>query len=126
MKRHFLLPALLALLAAPAFAAGPGPICAAKQAGIEAEIAAAQARGNRQELAGLDRALEAHKAGCSDAELERARDSRIRKAQRELAEREEELAEEQRSGKRDKIAKRSEKVEEARRKLAEAEQPLGR
>lgn len=126
MNRHVLLSALLVVLAAPAGAAGFGPACAAKQADIEAEIAAAQARGNRQELAGLNRALKATKARCTDEELQRAHDSRIRKAQRELAEREEDLAEAQRSGDRDKIAQRSAKVEDARRKLAEAEKPLAR
>jgi hypothetical protein len=126
MNRRFLWPALLAVWVAPAWAAGFGPACAAKQASIEAQIAAAQARGNRQELAGLNRALKATKAHCTDVDLERARDSRIRKAQRELAEREADLAEARGSGDQDKIAKRSAKVDDARRKLAEAEKPLAR
>ena len=54
-----LIVAPLALGVTCVLAAGqPGPACAAKQAEIESHIAAAQARGNAREVAGLQKALE--------------------------------------------------------------------
>lgn len=113
-----------AAVSSPALAAQGGPACAAKRADIEAQIGAAQARGNRQELAGLKRALKANQSRCSDAGLARERDARIREAQREVAQRETELAQEEKKGDAQKIAKRSAKLDEARAELAEASKPL--
>lgn len=116
--------AALTALAAPALAASGGPACEAKRADIQAQIGAAQARGNRQELAGLNRALKANQSRCTDAGLARERDGRIREAQREVALRERELAQEEKKGDAKKIAKRSAKLDAARAELAEASKPL--
>ena len=81
-------------------------------------------RGHSQELAGLQRALAANQAHCSDASLAKAREADIRAAQKKVAEREKSLAEAERKGNAKKIAKRKAKLAEARRDLAEAEKPL--
>lgn len=81
-------------------------------------------RGHSQELAGLQRALAANQAHCSDAALAKAREADICAAQKKVAEREKSLAEAERKGNAKKIAKRKAKLAEVRRDLAEAEKPL--
>ncbi|OWQ85650.1 hypothetical protein CDN99_21435 [Roseateles aquatilis] len=117
---------LLLALAAPAFAAEPGPACAAKRASIETQITEAKAHGNKPQLAGLERALRATKAHCTDEGLAREREARIRKAQKEVTAREADLAKEQQDGNEKKIAKRSAKLDAAQRELEEAQKPLER
>lgn len=119
-------PALLALACAaslPAFPAlAASPACEAKRAEIEASIAEAQARGQAQRVRGLQQALAANQANCSDASLAAEREDDIREAQREVAEREAELAEEKREGgDADKIARRQAKLDEARAELVAAQ-----
>ena len=109
-----------------AFAQEASPACAAKRAAIQSQIEEASARGRSQELAGLQRALAANQAHCSDASLAKAREADIRAAQEKVAEREKSLAEAERKGNAKKIAKRKAKLAEARRDLAEAEKPLPR
>lgn len=126
MKYHLLLSALVALHVSTVAVAAPGPGCAAKQADIESKLAAAQPRGNPQELAGLNTALRATKASCTEASLVRARAADIRKAQRELAKQERELAQAEKAGDPAKLEKRRAKLEDARRKLADAETPIAK
>ncbi|KQP35671.1 DUF1090 domain-containing protein [Pseudorhodoferax sp. Leaf274] len=104
--------------------AAESPACAAKRSNIESQISEARARGRSQELRGLQRALNANKANCSDALLAREREERIAKAEREVAERESELREAERKGDKRKIARRADKLGEARSELAEARKPL--
>jgi ribosomal protein S8E len=121
MKFRLTVATFLVLQVCNAIGAEPGSGCAAKQAEIEANIAAATARGNNHQVAGLNKALRATKANCTEDSLKKEKDARIRKAQKEVAERERDLAKAQRSGDDEKIRKRQAKVEEARRELAEAE-----
>ncbi len=72
--------ALLVSTALPATAAELSPRCAAKQADIEANISAATARGNTRELAGLNKALRATKANCTEESLKEEKEARVRKA----------------------------------------------
>lgn len=124
MKALVLCVGLLTLSASCAFAADASPACAAKRANIESQISEARARGNTQELKGLQRALKANIAHCTDASLAKEREAEIAKAQRELAQRERDLQEAERKGDARKIATRKAKLEEAQRKLAEAQKPL--
>lgn len=124
MKALVLSAGLLTLCALPAFAAQASPACAAKRANIESQISEARARGHTQALKGLQRALKAHIAHCTDASLAEERAAKIAKAQRELAERESDLREAERKGDARKMATRKTKLDEARRDLAEAQQPL--
>ena len=105
-----------------AFAQEASPACAAKHAAIQSQIE--EASGCSQELAGLQRALAANQAHCSDAALAKAREADICAAQKKVAEREKSLAEAERKGNAKKIAQRKAKLAEARRDLAEAEKPL--
>lgn len=115
---------LLALSAGTAQAADASPACAAKRANIESQMSEARARGRTQQLRGLERALKAHQANCTDAALGKERDNDIAQAQRKLAEREADLREAQGKGDAKKIATRQAKLDEARRALAQAQQPL--
>lgn len=124
MKALVLSAGLLTLCALPAFAAQASPACAAKRANIESQISEARARGHTQALNGLQRALKANIAHCTDASLAEERAAKIAKAQHELAERESDLREAERKGDAQKIATRKAKLDEARRDLAEAQQPL--
>lgn len=124
MKPQLLLATIIALHFSPYAAAQAGPACAAKQASIESKVVAAQARGNKWELAGLNRALQATKANCTDESLVKEREKGIRKAKQELAKREKELAQAEKTADPEKIAKRRAKAEKARGKLAESERPL--
>jgi len=114
--------AVLCAAFAPARAASPA--CEAKRANIEAQIAEAEARGHKRRAAGLQEALSANRAHCTDESLAAAREADIRKAEREVAEREEALRAAQRKGDRKKIARQQAKLEEARSELAEASRPI--
>lgn len=103
--------------------AEPSPGCAAKQTSIESKISAATARGNKRELAGLNKALRATQANCTEESLRQEKDARVQKARQELSERERDLAQAEKSGDAKKIEKRRVKLEEARRELADAEKP---
>jgi hypothetical protein len=123
MKSFALCASVMLFCALPA-AAAESPACAAKRSNIESQISEAQARGRTQELRGLQRALNANKANCSDALLAREREERIAKAEREVAERESDLREAESKGDRRKTAKRAEKLAEARSELTEARKPI--
>jgi hypothetical protein len=124
MNRHLVLVALLALSTFLSLANAAGPACAAKRIDIESQLSEAKARGRSQQVAGLNRALRANEANCTDESLAKDREARIQKARRELAQRENDLASAERAGSGKKIEKRRAKLEEARRELADAEKPL--
>lgn len=126
MRSLVLFTSILAIYAEAAFAAEPSPACEAKRANIEAQISEATARGRTRELAGLKQALKNNKAHCTDQSLANEREAQIRKAQREVEERERDLREAQAKGDVKKIATRKAKLEEARTDLAEAAKPLPR
>ncbi|MDW5443258.1 DUF1090 domain-containing protein [Polaromonas sp. SM01] len=122
--KQLILASVLVLAVAPLWAQQPSAACEAQRARIEAQIERAQAAGNSREVAGLQKALRANKAHCSDASLAAERERNIRKATKKVAEREKDLAEAQRKGDPDKIAQRQRKLDEARQALAEAQKPL--
>lgn len=124
MNRHLVLVALLALSTFLSLANAAGPACAAKRMDIESQLSEAKARGRSQQVAGLNKALRANAANCTDESLAKDREARIQKARRELAQREKDLAAAERAGSAKKIEKRRTKLEEARRELADAEKPL--
>ncbi len=124
MKFSCLFVALVALHFSTIAAAEQGPGCAAKQAGIESKLTAAQSRGNKNEMAGLNKALRATKANCTEESLAKEHEAEIRKAQRELTKREKELAEAEKNGDPAKLAKRRAKTEQARRELADAQKSI--
>lgn len=107
------------------FAAERSPACEAKRADIEAQLSQAKSSGRSHEVAGLNKALAANQARCTDASLAKERDARIRDAQRKVKAREKSLAEAERKGDAEKIAARQAKLEQARGDLADAEKPIG-
>ena len=98
-----------------------GPGCSAKEARIEAEIADATSRGQKHRLTGLQKALGATRANCTEQSRKNEREARIRKAKQEVAEREKDLLDAEKSGDVDKVNKRRVKAAEARRELVNAE-----
>ena len=121
MKTALLIATFLIIHASPSFAAQPGPGCSAKQTRIESSITEATARGNKHEIAGLNKALRATKANCTEESLLKEKEASIQKARKKLSERERDLAQAEKSGDAKKIDKRRIKLEEARRELAEEE-----
>lgn len=124
MKPFAFLASALILCATPVLAAQPSPACEAKRARIETQMSEASARGRTHELAGLQKALRANKAHCTDQGLAQEREAQIRQAQKKVQAREKSLHEAHEKGDAKKIADRQEKLDEARRDLAEAQKPL--
>ena len=121
MKQLFIA-SLLVLSATPLLAAQPA--CEAKRANIESQISQAQAQGRQHQLAGLQTALRANRANCTDAMLAAERESDIKKATKKVAEREQKLAKAQAKGNSRKIASQQADLDEARSDLAQAQKPL--
>lgn len=117
------LASLLALSCATAGAATPSAACEAKRASIETEIAQAKANGHPEKVKGLERALKANKAGCSDASLAAARDADIRKAEHKVKALEKDLSRAEKKGKPEKIARQKAKLEAARSEFEAAKNP---
>jgi hypothetical protein len=125
MKASLLCALLLAAFTPLTFAAERSAACEAKRATIAAQISEAKSRGRSQEIAGLERALAANKARCTDSSLAKEREAHIRDAKKKVASREKSLAEAERKGDAEKIAARQAKLDEARSALTVAERPIG-
>lgn len=125
MKHVLFLALVLGTAVTPALAAEPSPACLAKRANIETQLEEAKSRHRKQEMAGLQKALNANKARCTDEILAKEREKDIKQAQRKVAERERDLAEAQKKGDAKKIMTRQQKLDEARRTLAASEKPIG-
>ena len=123
MKQPFIA-SLLVLATTPLLAAEPSAACAAKRTHIESEISQAQAQGRQQQLAGLQKALRANQAHCTDAVLAAERQSDIQKATKKVAQQEQKLAKAQAKGDSVKIAKQQTELDEARSELSQAQKPL--
>lgn len=120
-----LLPILLATAAAltstwtlaqPA-AGTAGTTCEAKREAIGRDIEEARAKGQKQRVRGLEKALGEVRRTCSDAKLAAEHQRRIKGQERKVAERERDLREAQRKGRADKIADREGKLREAQAEL---------
>ena len=124
MKKFLLCASLLAASAGSALASTASPACVAKRTSIEAQIAEATAQGHKSRLNGLNTALRANKANCTDASLAKERDRDIKAAQKKVTSREKDLAKAEKKGDAQKIASRRAKLDEARADLARAEKPI--
>jgi hypothetical protein len=120
----FGLASLLALSCATAGAATPSAACEAKRASIETEIAQAKANGHPEKVKGLERALKANMAGCTDASLASARDADIRKAEHKVKALEKDLSRAGKKGKPEKIARQKAKLEAAKTEVETAKKPV--
>jgi DNA repair exonuclease SbcCD ATPase subunit len=124
--RGFLIAATLSVLATSAFADANSETCQQKQDRINQQIEYAQAHNNTAQLKGLQTALEQAKRNCSEASLEKRRQSRITNAQAKVNAREADLKKAQDKGDGPKkIASRQRKLDEAREELKRAQDPVG-
>ncbi|NQD80483.1 DUF1090 domain-containing protein [Pseudomonas seleniipraecipitans] len=120
-----LISSLLLVAAMPVLAdSASNPRCEAKAADIQQQIQAAEAAGHDGKVKGLNTALEKVRSNCTDKELMRELEGKVRAARGELREREADLREAELSGDPSKIAKRQAKLEEARAELQQAETEL--
>ncbi len=116
----------LSVLATSAFANANSETCQQKQDRISQQIEYAQAHNNIAQIRGLQTALDQAKRNCSDASLEKRRQSRITNAQAKVSSRETELKKAQDKGDGPKkIASRQRKLDEAREELKRAQEPVG-
>jgi competence protein ComGC len=100
--------------------------CAAKQQAIRQQIDQATAHGNARQLAGLQTALKASQAHCTDASLRKEREAKVRAAASEVEQREAQLDSARQKGDPDKIHKRNAKLAEARQEYQQALDELQR
>ncbi|WP_434984384.1 DUF1090 domain-containing protein [Pseudomonas protegens] len=100
--------------------------CAAKQRQIQQQLDQAKAHKNAAQVAGLQTALDASLASCTDASLQQEREKKVQSARHKVSEREQELSEAQTTGKSSKIVKRQAKLSEAQKELQQAQEELAR
>lgn len=110
----------VALLSAPV-AATAKMDCKAKEELILKKLKIAETHGNSGQIRGLERALVNVRTWCSERDLVRDAEKKVREKQKEVDERKEELRESMADGdKESKITKRKRKLAEAQEELAEA------
>ena len=111
------------LLAAPLMAADTAPEltgCAAKKQAITLQLEQARAHGNRNQVAGLEKALSEVEAHCTDAGLRKERENKVLEAKHEVSKRQADLDKAMKKGDPEKIDKRKNKLAESRKELQEA------
>ncbi|MFJ2711623.1 DUF1090 domain-containing protein [Pseudomonas sp. NPDC087346] len=114
---------LCGVLAAPVMADEDAPGltgCAAKKQGIINQIEQAKSRGNADQQAGLEAALDAVKKNCTDAGLKKERENKVLDAKHEVSKRQADLDKAMKKGDADKINKRKDKLAESRKELQDA------
>jgi hypothetical protein len=126
MIRQLTLLALLVASTAFSFADSGLSGCAAKRQALQEKIEIARQHDNRQQLAGLEEALEQVEAHCHDGALQGKRQAEVDEARQEIEQREMDLRDALSKGDPDKIAKRQAKLAEARAELEQAEAELAR
>lgn len=121
MKTSFaallMLPALA--LASTAYAATPPETCATKQQSIKQQLENAHQHNNKDQIAGLQKALSESQAHCSEANLQKDQQQKIAEKQVKVDERTKELKKAQAGGSPQKIAKQKKKLDEALHELNE-------
>ncbi|WP_434704186.1 DUF1090 domain-containing protein [Pseudomonas sp. Z1-12] len=124
---NFLSPAALLLLcsamAAPLMADEQTPEltgCAAKRQGIINQIEQAKSRGNQDQQAGLETALNEVTTHCTDASLRKERENKVLDAKHEVSRRQADLEKAMKKGDAERINKRKDKLAASRKELQEA------
>ncbi|WP_434606475.1 DUF1090 domain-containing protein [Pseudomonas sp. R1-7] len=124
---NFLSPvALLALcgvMATPLMATEQPPEltgCAAKRQGIINQIELAKSRGNPDQQAGLETALNEVTTHCTDASLRKERETKVLEAKHEVSRRQADLEKAMKKGDAERINKRKDKLAASRKELQEA------
>jgi hypothetical protein len=115
------------LLASPLLAAEqavePGG-CVAKSQEISSKLEQAKADGNKQQQAGLEKALSEANANCTEATLLKQHEQKVLDAKREVSRRQSDLNKAMTKGDPEKINKRKDKLAESRKELQDAQTEL--
>ena len=115
------------LLATPVLAAEQAPEpngCLAKSQEISAKLEQAKADGNKEQQAGLEKALSETKANCTEASLLKQREQKVLDAKREVSRRQADLNKAMAKGDPERINKRKDKLAESRKELQDAQTEL--
>jgi len=102
--------------------AAPGGTCRAKHEAISRDLDDAKAKGQKQRVRGLERALKEVNRNCSDEKLQAEHQRRIAQQEKKVAAREHVLKEAERNGSVDKIARRKSKLAEEQAELQRLKQ----
>ncbi len=119
--------ALIGLFATPLFAAEQPPQaagCVTKSQEISTRLEEAKADGNKEQQAGLEKALSEVNANCSEATLVKQHEQKVLDAKREVSRRQADLNKAMTKGDPEKINKRKDKLAESRKELQEAQTEL--
>ena len=119
--------AFIGLVATPLFASELPPQdsgCVAKSQEISTRLEEAKAEGNKQEQAGLEKALGEVNANCSEATLVKQHEQKVLDAKREVSRRQADLNKAMTKGDPEKINKRKDKLAESRKELQDAQTEL--
>jgi Protein of unknown function (DUF1090) len=104
----------------------PQPLtgCAAKRQDISTQLDQAKANGNKEQQAGLEKALSEATANCTDASLLKLLEQKVLDAKHEVSRRQSDLNKAMSKGDADKINKRKDKLAESRKQLQDAQVEL--
>ncbi|WVV47882.1 DUF1090 domain-containing protein [Pseudomonas sp. NA13] len=94
--------------------------CAAKRQGIINQIELAKSRGNQDQQAGLETALNEVTTHCTDASLRKERENKVLDAKHEVSRRQADLEKAMKKGDAERINKRKDKLAASRKELQEA------
>lgn len=94
--------------------------CAAKRQGIINQIELAKSRGNQDQQAGLETALNEVTTQCTDASLRKERENKVLDAKHEVSRRQADLEKAMKKGDAERINKRKDKLAASRKELQEA------
>ena len=111
----------LIAFSAASFAASQPQTCAAKQQQIKTQLDYAHQHNNKDQIAGLQKALSENQAHCTDSGLKAEYEKHVAEKKEKVQEREQELKEAQATGDSKKIEKKQHKLDEAQFELKEAQ-----
>ncbi len=106
-------------LTSSAYAANPPETCATKQQAIKQQLEVAHQHNNKDQIAGLQKALTQSQTNCSQPSLQKEQQQKIAEKQEKVNERTRELKKVQATGDKNKIAKQQKKLDEALHELNE-------
>lgn len=111
----FILPALV--ICSSAIAAPQPETCASKQHEIKQQLEYAHQHNNKEQIAGLQKALNESEAHCTQSGLKADKQQKIAEKQEKVNERTRELKKVQATGNKEKIAKQQKKLDDALHEL---------
>lgn len=115
------------LLATPVLAAEQAAQpseCLIKSQEISTKIQDAKTEGNKQQQAGLEKALSEVNANCTETSLLKQREQKVLDAKREVSRRQSDLNKAMTKGDPERINKRKDKLAESRKELQDAQSEL--